>query len=146
MTNNRIKDTPVQPKSKAMGTVRREPRKGEIPVRLKQLFNRLMKSSAEGTQKNVSYKNKEILDTGEILCFLHRRIFKMKKRYRVTVKVEYEITMDHTQTSMKKAKADVQKLIDNYLDKNNNLNLRFLFNNTKPKTIYRVEIKDEYDK
>ena len=54
--------------------------------------------------------------------------------------------MDHTQTSMKKAKADVQKLIDNYLDKNNNLNLRSLFNNTKPKTIYRVEIKDEYDK
>ena len=38
----------------------------------------------------------------------------MKKRYRVTVKVEYEITMDHTQTSMKKAKDDVQKLIDNY--------------------------------
>lgn len=70
----------------------------------------------------------------------------MKKRYRVTVKVEYEITMDHTQTSMKKAKVDVQKLIDNYLDKNNNLNLRSLFNNTKPKTIYRVEIKDEYDK
>ena len=70
----------------------------------------------------------------------------MKKRYRVTVKVEYEITMDHTQTSMKKAKDDVQKLIDNYLDKNNNLNLRSLFNNTKPKTIYRVEIKDEYDK
>ena len=33
-----------------------------------------------------------------------------------------------------------------YLDKNNNLNLRSLFNNTKPKTIYRVEIKDEYDK
>ena len=70
----------------------------------------------------------------------------MKKRYRVTVKVEYEITMDHTQTSMKKAKDDVQKLIDNYLDKNNNLNLRSLFNNTKPKTIDRVEIKNEYDK
>ena len=66
----------------------------------------------------------------------------MKKRYRVTVKVEYEITMDHTQTSMKKAKDDVQKLIDNYLDKNNNLNLGSLFNNIKPKTIYRVEIKD----
>ena len=47
---------------------------------------------------------------------------------------------------MKKATTDVQKLINNYLDKNNNLNLRSLFNNTKPKTIYRVEIKDEYDK
>ena len=70
----------------------------------------------------------------------------MKKRYRVTVKVEYEITMDHTQTSMKKAKDDVQKLIDNYLDKNNNLNLRSLFNTTTPTTIYSVEIKDEYDK
>ena len=70
----------------------------------------------------------------------------MKKRYRVTVKVEYEITMDHTQTSMKKAKDDVQKLIDNYLDKNNNLNLRSLFKKKKTKTVYRVEIKDEYDK
>ena len=40
----------------------------------------------------------------------------MKKRYRVTVKVEYEITMDHTQTSMKKAKADVQKLIQTSRD------------------------------
>ncbi len=77
--------------------------------------------------------------------FLHRRIFKLKKRYRVTVKVEYEITMDHTQTSMKKAKADVKRLIDNYLDKNNNLNLRYLFDNAKPRTIYKVVIKDEQD-
>ena len=29
---------------------------------------------------------------------------------------------------------------------NNNFNLMSLFNNTKPKTIYRVEIKNEYDK
>lgn len=70
----------------------------------------------------------------------------MKKRYRVTVKVGYEITMDHTQTSIKKAKADAKRLIDNYLDKNNNLNLRYLFDNAKPRTIYKAVIKDEQDK
>lgn len=70
----------------------------------------------------------------------------MKKRYKVTVKVEYEITMDRTQTSMKKAKEDVKRLINNYLDKNNNLDVKCLFNDIRPKTIYKVVIINEQDK
>ena len=70
----------------------------------------------------------------------------MKKRYKVTVKVEYEITMDRTQTSMKKAKEDVRRLINNYLDKNNNLDVKCLFNDIRPKTIYKVVINNEQNK
>ena len=65
---------------------------------------------------------------------------KKSKRYRVTVKLEYIITMDHTQTSMERAKADVKWLVDNYLRKNNNLDIRNLINNETPHTIYKVEI------
>lgn len=67
----------------------------------------------------------------------------MKKRYKVTVKVEYEITMDRTQTSMKKAEEDVRRLINDYLDKNNNLDVRWLFNDIRPRTIYKVVIVNE---
>lgn len=67
----------------------------------------------------------------------------MKKRYKVTVKVEYKITMDRTQTSMKKAEEDVRRLINDYLDKNNNLDVRCLFNDVRPKTIYKVVIVNE---
>ncbi|WP_138269474.1 hypothetical protein [Anaerofustis stercorihominis] len=65
---------------------------------------------------------------------------KKSKSYRVTVKLEYIITMDHTQTSMERAKADVKGLVDNYLRKNNNLDIRNLINNETPHTIYKVEI------
>lgn len=68
---------------------------------------------------------------------------KKSKRYRVTVKIEYTITMDHTQTSMKRAKADVQGLVDNYLNKDNNLDIRHLIDESTPQTIYKVEIKKD---
>ena len=54
--------------------------------------------------------------------------------------------MDRTQTSMKKAKEDVRRLINNYLDKNNNLDVKCLFNDIRPKTIYKVVINNEQNK
>lgn len=68
----------------------------------------------------------------------------MKKRkvYKVTVKVEYVITMDHTQTSMEKAKADVKRVVDDYLyNKDNKLNILDLVDDIAPQTMYKVEIK-----
>ena len=48
------------------------------------------------------------------------------KRYRVKVKLVFETTMDHSQTSMKKAQEDVNRLVNDYLN-NEKLNITKLF-------------------
>ena len=64
----------------------------------------------------------------------------MKKRkiYKVTVKAEFVITMDHEQTSMEKAKQDVKRVVEDYIK--DGKDIRNLFNEP-PHTIYKVEIK-----
>ena len=62
------------------------------------------------------------------------------KRYRVKVKVVFETTMDHSQTSMKKAQEDVNRLVNDYLN-NEKLNILKLFDE-KPRVIYKVEKKN----
>ena len=62
------------------------------------------------------------------------------KRYRVKVKLVFETTMDHSQTSMKKAEEDVNRLVKDYLN-NEKLNILKLFDE-KPRVIYKVEKKN----
>lgn len=62
------------------------------------------------------------------------------KRYRVKVKLVFETTMDHSQTSMKKAEEDVNRLVKDYLN-NEKLNILKLFDE-KPRIIYKVEKKN----
>lgn len=62
------------------------------------------------------------------------------KRYRVKVKLVFETTMDHSQTSMKKAEEDVNRLVKDYLN-NEKLNITKLFDE-KPRVIYKVEKKN----
>ena len=63
-----------------------------------------------------------------------------KKRYRVKVKLVFETTMDHSQTSMKKAQEDVNRLVKDYLN-NEKLDITKLFDE-KPRVIYKVEMKN----
>ncbi len=65
----------------------------------------------------------------------------MKKRkvYKVNVKLIFETTMDHSQTSMQKAQEDVDRVLTNYL-KGKKLNILNLFEEP-PRIIYKVEIK-----
>lgn len=62
------------------------------------------------------------------------------KRYRVKVKLVFETTMDHSQTSMKKAEEDVNRLVKDYLN-NEKLDITKLFDE-KPRVIYKVEMKN----
>ena len=62
------------------------------------------------------------------------------KRYRVKVKLVFETTMDHSQTSMKKAQEDVNRLVNASLN-NEKLNITKLFDE-KPRVIYKVEKKN----
>jgi len=62
------------------------------------------------------------------------------KRYKVKVKLIFETTMDHSQTSMKKAQEDVNRLVKDYLN-NEKLNVLKLFDE-KPRIIYKVEKKN----
>ena len=62
-----------------------------------------------------------------------------RKNYSVKVKLIYETTMDHSQTSMKKAQEDVNRVLTDYL-KNRKLNILNLFENP-PHIIYKVEKK-----
>ena len=62
------------------------------------------------------------------------------KRYRVKVKLVFETTMDHSQTSMKKVQEDVNRLVNDYLN-NEKLNITKLFDE-KPRVIYKVEKKN----
>lgn len=59
------------------------------------------------------------------------------KRYKVRIKLIYETTMDHSQTSMKKAKEDVNKVLTDYL-RDRKVNILNLFT-TPPQIIYKVE-------
>ena len=63
-----------------------------------------------------------------------------RKRYKVRVKLVFETTMDHSQTSMKKAQEDVNRLVNDYLN-NEKLNITKLFDE-KPRVIYKVEKKN----
>ena len=60
------------------------------------------------------------------------------KRYKVRIKLVFETTMDHSQTSMKKVKYDVNRVLTDYL-KNRKLNILNLFDDNPPHIIYKVE-------
>lgn len=64
-----------------------------------------------------------------------------RKNYKVKVKLIYETAMDHSQTSMKKAQEDVDRVLTNYL-KGKKMNILNLFDNP-PRIIYKVEKKNE---
>ncbi len=57
-----------------------------------------------------------------------------RKRYRITIKMIKEISMDHEQENIKLALEDVRKIIENSSD----ANLNKIFNST-PRFIYKVE-------
>ena len=60
-----------------------------------------------------------------------------RKNYKVRVKLIFETAMDHSQTSMKKAQEDVDRVLTNYL-KGKKMNILNLFNEP-PHIIYKVE-------
>lgn len=72
--------------------------------------------------------------TGAYL-FERKRLVMKRKKYRVTIKMVKEITMDHEQENMEKAKKDVKKVIEN--STKDNLNKIF---DSEPKFTYKVEI------
>ena len=51
------------------------------------------------------------------------------KKYKVKIKLIFETTMYHSQTSMKKTKEDINRVITHYL-KGKKLNILNLFNTT----------------
>ena len=65
-----------------------------------------------------------------------------RKNYKVKVKLIFETTMDHSQTSMQKAQEDVNRVLTDYL-KDKKLNILNLFNDRPPRIIYKVEKKDD---
>lgn len=66
-----------------------------------------------------------------------------RKNYKVKIKLIFETTMDHSQTSMKKAQEDVNRVLTDYL-KNKKLNILNLFDDKPPHIIYKVEKNDKY--
>lgn len=58
-----------------------------------------------------------------------------RKKYRITIKMIKEITMNHEQESMEKALADVKKVVEH--STKGSLNQIF---STKPTFIYKVKI------
>ena len=71
-------------------------------------------------------------------------MYMKRKNYSVKVKLIFETTMDHSQTSMKKAQEDVNRVLTDYL-KNRKLNILNLFENP-PHIIYKVEKKNNWEK
>lgn len=65
-----------------------------------------------------------------------------RKNYKVRIKLIFETTMDHSQTSMKKAQEDVNRVLTDYL-KDKKLNILNLFEDEPPRLIYKVEKYDE---
>lgn len=65
-----------------------------------------------------------------------------RKNYKVRIKLIFETTMDHSQTSMKKAQEDVNRVLTDYL-KDKKLNILNLFEDEPPRIIYKVEKKDD---
>lgn len=70
----------------------------------------------------------------------------MNKIYKVTVKVEYEVTMYHTQKTKKKAISDIKSVVDEVLKMKDKHALETLFDSDIPKTRYSAVIKSEKDK
>lgn len=68
-----------------------------------------------------------------------------RKNYKVKIKLIFETTMDHSQTSMKKAQEEVNRVLTDYL-KNKKLNILNLFDDKPPHIIYKVEKNDKYKK
>jgi len=66
---------------------------------------------------------------------------KKNKIYNVKVKMIFETSMDHSQTSMQKAIADVNRVLTDYM-KNKKLNILNLFENP-PRIICKAEIKKD---
>lgn len=64
-----------------------------------------------------------------------------RKNYRVRIKLIFETTMDHSQTSMKMAQEDVNRVLTDYL-KGKKVNILNLFNEP-PRIIYKVEKIDK---
>ena len=64
-----------------------------------------------------------------------------RKNYKVKVKLIFETTMDHSQTSMKRAEQDVNRVLNDYL-KNRKLNILNLFEDEPPKIICKAEKYD----
>lgn len=65
-----------------------------------------------------------------------------RKNYKIRIKLIFETTMDHSQTSMKKAQEDVNRVLTDYL-KDKKLNILNLFEDEPPRLIYKVEKYDE---
>ena len=65
-----------------------------------------------------------------------------RKNYKVKIKLIFETSMDHSQTSMKKAQDDVNRVLTDYL-KDKRLNILNLFNDKPPRILYKVELKDD---
>lgn len=65
-----------------------------------------------------------------------------RKNYKVKIKLIFETTMDHSQTSMKKAQEDVNRVLTDYL-KDKKLNILNLFKDNPPHIIYKVEKYDD---
>lgn len=63
-----------------------------------------------------------------------------RKNYKVKIKLVFETTMNHSQTSMEKAKEDVNRVLTNYL-KDKKLNILNLFQEPLH-IIYKVEKSD----
>lgn len=66
---------------------------------------------------------------------------KKNKIYNVKVKMIFETSMDHSQTSMERAIADVNRVLTDYM-KNKKLNILNLFENP-PRIICKAEIKKD---
>ncbi len=64
-----------------------------------------------------------------------------RKKYKVKVKLIFETAMDHEQTSMKNAEADVYRVLYNYL-KDKKLNILDLFDDMPPRIIVKAEKYD----
>ena len=64
-----------------------------------------------------------------------------KKTYKINVKLVFEIDIRHRQINKEKAKSDIKKLIQDYIE--NNLDITQIFDE-EPYIIYRVE--EIYDK
>ena len=65
-----------------------------------------------------------------------------RKEYRVKVKLIFETYMDHSQESMKKAEADVNRVLKDYL-KHKKLNIVSLSEDKPPRIICKAERYEE---
>lgn len=71
----------------------------------------------------------------QALAFERKRLVMKRKKYRITIKMIKETTMEHEQENMKLAVEDVKKL----MDKSSDENLNKIFNSV-PRFIYKIKI------